>query len=157
MRRGRETARGCTAGCQARAHWRSCTSVVPSSHPRTAACRTRADTESRLARTSRCVRRSSCLVIARRSEEHTSELQSLTNLVCRLLLEKKKKTRNRPSSNCKAGSFQKHHKKMREGAIRQTPVRTMTRSQDLCRVSRKPPDPLFLDADATDVVRLIIC
>ena len=25
-----------------------------------------------------------------RSEEHTSELQSLTNLVCRLLLEKKK-------------------------------------------------------------------
>src|SRR5438046_8476609 len=28
---------------------------------------------------------------APRSEEHTSELQSLTNLVCRLLLEKKKK------------------------------------------------------------------
>src|SRR5437016_10414024 len=28
-----------------------------------------------------------------RSEEHTSELQSLTNLVCRLLLEKKKQTR----------------------------------------------------------------
>src|SRR5262249_60243586 len=28
--------------------------------------------------------------IDRRSEEHTSELQSLTNLVCRLLLEKKK-------------------------------------------------------------------
>src|SRR5262249_62050806 len=27
---------------------------------------------------------------ARRSEEHTSELQSLTNIVCRLLLEKKK-------------------------------------------------------------------
>src|SRR5258706_5941526 len=27
---------------------------------------------------------------AGRSEEHTSELQSLTNLVCRLLLEKKK-------------------------------------------------------------------
>ena len=26
----------------------------------------------------------------RRSEEHTSELQSLVNLVCRLLLEKKK-------------------------------------------------------------------
>src|SRR5437016_10544724 len=29
--------------------------------------------------------------IHKRSEEHTSELQSLTNLVCRLLLEKKKK------------------------------------------------------------------
>src|SRR2546430_4385837 len=28
-----------------------------------------------------------------RSEEHTSELQSQSNLVCRLLLEKKKKTR----------------------------------------------------------------
>src|SRR5438093_8717509 len=30
-----------------------------------------------------------------RSEEHTSELQSLTNLVCRLLLEKKKKNKQR--------------------------------------------------------------
>src|SRR5437016_11389517 len=30
-----------------------------------------------------------------RSEEHTSELQSLTNLVCRLLLEKKKKEKTR--------------------------------------------------------------
>src|SRR2546426_3874799 len=31
--------------------------------------------------------------ISRRSEEHTSELQSPCNLVCRLLLEKKKKNR----------------------------------------------------------------
>src|SRR5690606_40983154 len=31
----------------------------------------------------------------RRSEEHTSELQSRENLVCRLLLEKKKHTRRR--------------------------------------------------------------
>src|SRR5437016_8887180 len=30
-----------------------------------------------------------------RSEEHTSELQSLTNLVCRLLLEKKKQALRR--------------------------------------------------------------
>src|SRR5262249_59359841 len=30
----------------------------------------------------------------KRSEEHTSELQSLTNLVCRLLLEKKKKNKH---------------------------------------------------------------
>src|SRR2546425_11450632 len=30
--------------------------------------------------------------VGRRSEEHTSELQSLAYLVCRLLLEKKKKT-----------------------------------------------------------------
>src|SRR5262249_60391579 len=34
--------------------------------------------------------RSTIAVTANRSEEHTSELQSLTNLVCRLLLEKKK-------------------------------------------------------------------
>src|SRR5258708_18463462 len=32
-----------------------------------------------------------------RSEEHTSELQSPDHLVCRLLLEKKKKTRHRPT------------------------------------------------------------
>src|SRR5471030_3564411 len=32
-----------------------------------------------------------CPLIPRRSEEHTSELQSLRHLVCRLLLEKKKK------------------------------------------------------------------
>src|SRR5436309_16113303 len=34
---------------------------------------------------------SSCRPNADRSEEHTSELQSRENLVCRLLLEKKKK------------------------------------------------------------------
>src|SRR5256886_3979825 len=33
-----------------------------------------------------------------RSEEHTSELQSQSNLVCRLLLEKKKTTRNVPTA-----------------------------------------------------------
>src|SRR2546429_3866126 len=32
-----------------------------------------------------------CAAAARRSEEHTSELQSRLHLVCRLLLEKKKK------------------------------------------------------------------
>src|SRR2546426_5475857 len=33
-------------------------------------------------------------ILQERSEEHTSELQSPCNLVCRLLLEKKKKTKN---------------------------------------------------------------
>src|SRR2546430_3939782 len=33
--------------------------------------------------------------LERRSEEHTSELQSQSNLVCRLLLEKKKNNSNR--------------------------------------------------------------
>src|SRR5260370_9436239 len=39
-------------------------------------------------------------VALRRSEEHTSELQSHLNLVCRLLLEKKKKPHNRDSVMC---------------------------------------------------------
>src|SRR5438046_4803258 len=48
-----------------------------------------------LARLTRLLRdeplREELLTASSRSEEHTSELQSLTNLVCRLLLEKKKK------------------------------------------------------------------
>src|SRR5690606_39980641 len=38
-------------------------------------------------------RRRASLKTAKRSEEHTSELQSRENLVCRLLLEKKKKSK----------------------------------------------------------------
>src|SRR5262249_60478775 len=44
------------------------------------------------ARASRRLLHRRALGKANRSEEHTSELQSLTNLVCRLLLEKKKRT-----------------------------------------------------------------
>src|SRR3972149_8406030 len=36
-----------------------------------------------------------------RSEEHTSELQSQSNLVCRLLLEKKKKKKTRNTTTCR--------------------------------------------------------
>src|SRR5688572_31270623 len=36
-----------------------------------------------------------------RSEEHTSELQSQSNLVCRLLLEKKKKKKNKNNHKTK--------------------------------------------------------
>src|SRR5437016_8630445 len=43
-----------------------------------------------------------CRCTAGRSEEHTSELQSLTNLVCRLLLEKKKKRTNKRSTRSQA-------------------------------------------------------
>src|SRR3712207_8290484 len=53
----------------------------PSSPPHVAS-----NTGCTLATTSRAARRSTC-----RSEEHTSELQSRQYLVCRLLLEKKKK------------------------------------------------------------------
>src|SRR2546427_3312522 len=35
-------------------------------------------------------------ILVKRSEEHTSELQSQSNLVCRLLLEKKKKHQRAP-------------------------------------------------------------
>src|SRR5690606_40846682 len=41
------------------------------------------------------VQKSRCLLFIKRSEEHTSELQSRENLVCRLLLEKKKKKKNK--------------------------------------------------------------
>src|SRR2546427_3186373 len=41
---------------------------------------------------------------AARSEEHTSELQSQSNLVCRLLLEKKKRQRPEPSDDGDEGS-----------------------------------------------------
>src|SRR2546427_2149955 len=37
--------------------------------------------------------------VASRSEEHTSELQSQSNLVCRLLLEKKKKRKKNKKFN----------------------------------------------------------
>src|SRR5688572_32671317 len=43
-----------------------------------------------------------------RSEEHTSELQSQSNLVCRLLLEKKKKKKK---TNHTHNKKQKQHKK----------------------------------------------
>src|SRR5206468_8306307 len=36
-------------------------------------------------------RGNACAIVMTRSEEHTSELQSRSDLVCRLLLEKKKK------------------------------------------------------------------
>src|SRR5437016_7275661 len=41
-----------------------------------------------------------------RSEEHTSELQSLTNLVCRLLLEKKKTRSN--GAELRVGAYETH-------------------------------------------------
>src|SRR2546427_1427969 len=40
-----------------------------------------------------------CSDVHNRSEEHTSELQSQSNLVCRLLLEKKKKKSRSQSTN----------------------------------------------------------
>src|SRR5256885_11408035 len=42
-----------------------------------------------------------------RSEEHTSELQSPCNIVCRLLLEKK--TKCQPPSSCRLPAPQRHY------------------------------------------------
>src|SRR2546427_6594161 len=42
-----------------------------------------------------CAAERAVQALRHRSEEHTSELQSQSNLVCRLLLEKKKKNDNR--------------------------------------------------------------
>src|SRR5256886_13382868 len=46
--------------------------------------------------------------VKRRSEEHTSELQSQSNLVCRLLLEKKKKRTDtkRLTNRCRYHSYE---------------------------------------------------
>src|SRR5262245_64613727 len=40
-----------------------------------------------------------------RSEEHTSELQSLRHLVCRLLLEKKKKTKTNKQTTARESKY----------------------------------------------------
>src|SRR5438093_975230 len=64
-----------------------------------------------------------CSVLIRlllhRSEEHTSELQSLTNLVCRLLLEKK----NQRLTSCRRDGhawidwFRPHAQRLHSGAV----------------------------------------
>src|SRR6266511_6384917 len=68
---------------------------------------------SALPRCSSAKSRSPCLLaITARSEEHTSELQSRENLVCQLLLEKKKKKR------LKGGSLEGQSKGRRGGGGR---------------------------------------
>src|SRR5438105_9618455 len=55
------------------------------------------------------------LVAMVRSEEHTSELQSRVDLVCRLLLEKKKKKKNRQKDKKETHKESEHtnvHKQM---------------------------------------------
>src|SRR5256885_6700300 len=69
---------------------------APASPPRTVPTSSTAST-GRLRR-GRCRARGSGSRSCARSEEHTSELQSPCNLVCRLLLEKKKSTHTTSSS-----------------------------------------------------------
>src|SRR5688572_31900418 len=58
--------------------------------PYTTLFRSRSPAGRHLRRSAGCCRRPPARVRGARSEEHTSELQSQSNLVCRLLLEKKK-------------------------------------------------------------------
>src|SRR5438270_3329672 len=54
-------------------------------------------------------RRSSACLSQWRSEEHTSELQSQSNLVCRLLLEKKKKKKKKYDSTKYKTRIKQHY------------------------------------------------
>src|SRR5256885_9381136 len=54
----------------------------------------------------------------RRSEEHTSELQSPCNLVCRLLLEKKKKAHIPASQTSHARGLSRPHTRTRSRVTR---------------------------------------
>src|SRR5262249_61311021 len=74
----------CSGNCNQPARWSTCARVVM-----VASSAASIASQARAAHPS--VRLASRLHAATRSEEHTSELQSLTNLVCRLLLEKKKR------------------------------------------------------------------
>src|SRR5258708_30202543 len=60
----------------------------------------------------------------RRSEEHTSELQSPDHLVCRLLLEKKKKEINTHTNKTKAHRIEPKNIKIR-AATHDTPHMTL--------------------------------
>src|SRR3712207_8407516 len=70
------------------APWTTCFQIASSDWPKS---RRRAES----GRRSHWLSSSIAREVARRSEEHTSELQSRQYLVCRLLLEKKKQTTNR--------------------------------------------------------------
>src|SRR2546428_9623993 len=52
--------------------------------------------------------RSAICVPRERSEEHTSELQSRSDLVCRLLLEKKKNLLTCTTTSCEGSSARSH-------------------------------------------------
>src|SRR5690606_33356464 len=74
-------------------------------------------------------------IAASRSEEHTSELQSRENLVCRLLLEKKK-TDRLPRTRCPL--LLPHRSLYRDPAHPDLPSFPTRRSSDL---SQKAPEP----------------
>src|SRR2546427_5606319 len=63
-----------------------------------------------------------------RSEEHTSELQSQSNLVCRLLLEKKKKKKSEnQATNQKTGEHKNKHITRRQRNHHPSPTERLQR------------------------------
>src|SRR5262249_490317 len=82
------------------------------------------------------------------SEEHTSELQSLTNLVCRLLLEKKKNARTNPQTGtpCTATAHGYPSVCTTPDALQQTQCRLQARSSTSpatnSRLRTPPPSAL---------------
>src|SRR2546430_3660862 len=81
-----------------------------------------------------------------RSEEHTSELQSQSNLVCRLLLEKKKKKQSRASHAISPGVGMRQTRAAASGVTRAGPSRPMalargTASRRTDSAARNGPAP----------------
>src|SRR5256886_8131877 len=73
-----------------------------------------------------------------RSEEHTSELQSQSNLVCRLLLEKKKQSALR----CR-------HRQNENGRLRgDRPAAPLSPPHPPAHLTALPPPPFLLPPDA---------
>src|SRR5690606_39444753 len=70
-----------------------------------------------------------------RSEEHTSELQSRENLVCRLLLEKKKEEDNKPKKNIVAEKTKAREKQHSISVQRNRNVKVKTRRMEHKQVS----------------------
>src|SRR5262245_63008045 len=81
-----------------------------------------------------------------RSEEHTSELQSLRHLVCRLLLEKKKKnrTRDRNSEAARGHGQLQRDRRARENGQRETRAAAIPTYHDSTQI----PETSLSDEDA---------
>src|SRR3989440_9442140 len=80
--------------------------------------------------------------VLRRSEEHTSELQSRSDLVCRLLLEKKKKN-DRP----------RHHSP--DHAPPRTKLPPHAHKQSKCATHKKPEIPVPATHGSRDTSRSV--
>src|SRR5256885_2403700 len=82
-----------------------------------------------------------------RSEEHTSELQSPCNLVCRLLLEKKKKTETHRSLASRVLDL--------HASFRDLPLSARTLPASYSRFTRSPI--AIVVADTSSAVCFVVC